>query len=70
VDDQFNEARISVIGAMISHDPESIAEAEKAVDTVMERFQDKTHGGYFLKADREWRIIDTHKSLKATDGIF
>ena len=70
VDDQFNEARISVIGAMISHDPESIAEAEKAVDTVMERFQDRTHGGYFLKADREWRIIDTHKSLKATDGIF
>ena len=31
-DDQFNEARISVIGAMISHDPESIAEAEQAVE--------------------------------------
>ena len=32
VEDQFNDARISVIGAMISHEPEAIADAEKAVD--------------------------------------
>jgi mannose/cellobiose epimerase-like protein (N-acyl-D-glucosamine 2-epimerase family) len=70
VEDQFNDARIHVIGAMISHDPEAIADAEKAVDTVMERFEDKTHGGYFLKADRDWRIIDKHKSLAETEGIF
>jgi hypothetical protein len=70
VEDQFNDARISVIGAMISHDPEAVADAEKAVDTVMERFQDKIHGGYFLKADRDWHIIDKHKSLVETDGIF
>jgi len=69
-DDQFNDARIPVIGAMISHDPESIADAEKAVDSVMERFADTTHGGYFLKADRQWRIIDNHKSLTATESIF
>lgn len=69
-EDQFNEARISVIGAMISHDPESIAEAEQAVERVIARFEDKTHGGYFAKTDRQWRIIDRHKSLRATDGIF
>ena len=70
VEDQFNDARIHVIGAMISHDPDAIADAEKAVDTVIERFQDKTHGGYFLKADRNWQIIDKHKSLAETEGIF
>jgi hypothetical protein len=70
VEDQLNDARIHVIGAMISHDPDAITDAEKAVDTVIERFQDKTHGGYFLKADRNWQIIDKHKSLAETDGIF
>jgi len=70
VDDQFNDARIHVIGAMISHDPDAIADAEKAVNAVMTRFEDTTHGGYFLKADRNWHIIDKNKSLADTEGIF
>jgi mannose/cellobiose epimerase-like protein (N-acyl-D-glucosamine 2-epimerase family) len=69
-EDQFNDARIPVIGAMISHDPESIAEAEQAVELVIGRFEDTAYGGYFSKADQQWRIIDRHKSLRQTDGIF
>ncbi len=54
--DQFNAARIHVIGAMITHDPETIVDAGKAVDQVIARFEDKRNGGYFFAADKNWNI--------------
>lgn len=70
VDDQFTAARTNVIGAMISHDPETIEDAENAVNEVIERFEDKRHGGYFLKADKDWNIVDRNKSLSEAEAIF
>jgi len=70
VDDQFTAARTNVIGAMISHDPETIKDAEKALNEVIERFEDKKHGGYFLKADKDWKIVDRNKSLSEAEAIF
>ncbi len=70
VEDQFIAARSHVMGAIISHDPETIADAEKVVVEVIRRFEDKKHGGYFLTADKDWKIIDNHKNLLAAESIF
>jgi mannose/cellobiose epimerase-like protein (N-acyl-D-glucosamine 2-epimerase family) len=69
-EEQFNAARISVIGAMITHDPETIKDAELAVDEVMDRFRDKDNGGYYSIADRDWNITGKEKSLAKTGSIF
>ena len=69
-EEQFTSARISVIGAMITHDPGAIRDAEKAVDEVMARFADTSNGGYFRTCDREWNIINREKSLQETSEIF
>ena len=69
-EEQFSAARIHVIGAMISHDPEDIKDAGKVVDEVIERFEDKRNGGYFLAADRNWNITQREKSLDKTSEIF
>jgi mannose/cellobiose epimerase-like protein (N-acyl-D-glucosamine 2-epimerase family) len=68
--DQFTAARTSVIGAMITHDPETIRDAEAAVGDVMKKFEDTRHGGYFLAADRQWNISNKDKSLNETGEIF
>ena len=70
VEDQFTAAHTHVIGAMISHDPEAIEDAEKVVNEVMERFEDKKHGGFFIKADKDWNIIDRNKSFSEVEAIF
>ncbi|MCX5896528.1 MAG: AGE family epimerase/isomerase, partial [Proteobacteria bacterium] len=70
VEDQFIAARSHVMGAMISHDPETIADAEKVVVEVIKRFEDTKHGGYFLTADKDWKIIDNHKNLLEAESIF
>lgn len=68
--EQFTAARTSVIGAMITHEPTAIEDAENAVKNVMQRFEDTRHGGYFSVADRNWKIIDTRKYLSATGELF
>ena len=70
VEEQFTAARTSVIGAMITHDPEAITDAEKAVDEVINRFADTSNGGYFRCADKDWNIIKREKSLQETSEIF
>ena len=55
---------------MITHDPETIKDAELAVDEVMDRFRDKDNGGYYSIADRDWNITGKEKSLTKTGGIF
>jgi mannose/cellobiose epimerase-like protein (N-acyl-D-glucosamine 2-epimerase family) len=69
-EEQFTAARTSVIGAMITHDPEAIKEGEEAVDQVIERFEDSEHGGFFRVADKDWTIIQSEKSLHETSEIF
>lgn len=69
-EEQFTAARTSVIGAMITHDPETVRDAETAVSDVMKKFEDKKHGGYFLAADRQWNISNKDKSLNETGEIF
>lgn len=70
VDDQFTSARSYVIGAMISHEPEAIKEAERVVKEVIDRFEDKRNGGFFLKADRNWNILDRKKGLSESEAVF
>lgn len=70
VEEQFTAARMHVIGAMITHDPETIRDAERAVSDVMKRFEDTRHGGYFLAADKDWNIINRKKCLYETGEIF
>ena len=65
-EEQFTAARSSVIGAMITHDPETIKDAVQAVDDVISRFEDTRSGGYFLAADKDWNIIKREKSLGET----
>src|SRR4030042_1181135 len=69
-EEQFSAARIHVIGAMITHDPEAIKDAGKVVDEVIERFEDKRNGGYFLSADKNWNIARREKNLDKTSAIF
>lgn len=69
-DEQFTAARTSVIGAMITHEPDSIKDAEQAVNDVISRFEDRQHGGYFLAAGPDWSIIRKEKNLKETGEIF
>jgi hypothetical protein len=68
--DQFMAARTHVIGAMITHDPETITDAEKVVGEVINRFEDTRRGGYFLAADKDWRIIKREKSLGEAGELF
>ena len=68
-DEQFSSARTSVIGAMITHDPEDIRDAELAVNDVMSRFEDRLHGGYFMAADKDWRICKKEKSLRESGEL-
>lgn len=68
--EQFTAARTSVIGAMITHDPEAIQDGEKAVDEVLSRFEDGKYGGYFRAADKDWKITQREKSLHETSEIF
>jgi mannose/cellobiose epimerase-like protein (N-acyl-D-glucosamine 2-epimerase family) len=68
--DQFSAARISVIGAMITHDHDAIIDAGKAVDEVIARFEDKKNGGYFYAADKDWNITCREKNLDKTSEIF
>ncbi len=69
-EEQFTAARTSVIGAMLTHDPEVIAEAERAVSDVINRFEDVRNGGYYFAADSDWNIIKREKSLSVTGEIF
>ena len=69
-EEQFNAARMHVIGAMITHDPESIKDAGEAVDEVIGRFEDTKNGGYFLAADKDWNITKREKNLGETSEIF
>ena len=69
-EEQFTAARTSVIGAMITHDPEAIEDGEKAVDEVLSRFEDTKNGGYFRAADKDWKITQREKSLHETSEIF
>jgi mannose/cellobiose epimerase-like protein (N-acyl-D-glucosamine 2-epimerase family) len=69
-EEQFNSARMHVIGAMITHDPESIKDAGEAVEEVIGRFEDTKNGGYFLAADKDWNITKREKSLGETSEIF
>ena len=62
-EEQFTAARTSVIGAMITHDPEAIKEGEVAVDQVISRFEDGKNGGFFRAADKDWKITQREKSL-------
>ena len=68
--EQFTAARVSVIGAMITHEASAIEDAENAVKKVMQRFEDTRHGGYFSVADRAWKIIDARKNLVAIGELF
>ena len=70
VEEQFSAARTNVIGAMITHDPEAITDAEEAVDEVINRFEDKKNGGYYLAADKGWTITRKEKNLSHTSEIF
>jgi len=69
-DEQFNDARTQVIGAMLTHDPDAILDAQAAVDSVMARFEDPEFGGFFFMAEQDWRISKTEKSLGLTADIF
>jgi mannose/cellobiose epimerase-like protein (N-acyl-D-glucosamine 2-epimerase family) len=69
-DEQFNDARTQVIGAMITHDPDAIVEAQAAVEKVMARFEDPQSGGFFFMAERDWKISKKEKSLGLTGEIF
>ena len=69
-EEQFTAARSSVIGAMITHDPETIKDAVQAVGDVISRFEDTRSGGYFLAADKDWNITKREKSLGETAEIF
>jgi mannose/cellobiose epimerase-like protein (N-acyl-D-glucosamine 2-epimerase family) len=69
-EEQFTAARTSVIGAMITHDPEAIKDAAQAVSEVIKRYEDTSHGGYFLAADRDWNITKKEKNLGETAEIF
>ncbi len=69
-EEQFSAARISVIGAMISHDHDAIIDAGKAVDEVITRFEDTKNGGYFFSADKNWNITRREKNLDKTSDIF
>ena len=69
-EEQFTAARTSVIGAMITHDPEAIKEGEEAVDQVIKRFEDSKNGGFFRAADKDWNITQREKSLHETSEIF
>jgi mannose/cellobiose epimerase-like protein (N-acyl-D-glucosamine 2-epimerase family) len=69
-EDQFTAARSHVIGAMITHEPEVIKDAELVVNDVIKRYQDTTNGGYFLAADHNWNISKREKSLNETGDIF
>ncbi len=69
-EDQFSSARSYVIGAMLSHDPEVIKDAELEVNNVISRFEDSLNGGFFLAADRFWNITAKEKNLGRTGDIF
>jgi mannose/cellobiose epimerase-like protein (N-acyl-D-glucosamine 2-epimerase family) len=69
-EEQFSAAHTHVIGAMITHEPETIKDAEQAIGDVIERFEDKQSGGYFLAADKDWQITKREKSLLHTGDIF
>ena len=69
-DEQFTAARVSVIGAMLSHDHDTILDAEKAVSQAAGRFEDSRYGGYFRAADKDWKIIKSEKSLHETGELF
>jgi len=68
--DQFIAARSSVIGAMLTHEPDTIREAEQAVTEVMQRFEDTSTGGYFSAADQQWQIVDSTKNLITAGELF
>ena len=68
--EQFTAARTSVIGAMMTHEPSAIKDAENAVNTVIQRFEDTRYGGYFSIAGRNWEIIDSRKNFIATGELF
>ena len=69
-EEQYTAARVSVIGAMLSHDHDAILEAEKAVSEVAARFEDARHGGYFSAADKSWRITRREKDLNSAGELF
>jgi mannose/cellobiose epimerase-like protein (N-acyl-D-glucosamine 2-epimerase family) len=69
-EEQFSAARSHVIGAMMTHDPESIKDAEEVVRNVLKSYEDNRHGGYFLAADKDGNITKREKNLVETSDIF
>lgn len=69
-DDQFLWARTNVFQNMMTGDPASRDKAKALVDLAIEKFEDKTHGGFYAKATSEWKIQDKDKNLHLIDSAF
>ncbi len=69
-EEQFAAARSHVIGAMMTHDPENIKDAEEVVRHVLRSYEDNRNGGYFLAADKDGNITKREKNLVETSDIF
>ena len=69
-EDQFSLALTNVFQNMMTGNPVSRDNAKELVDLILEKLEDKTNGGFYKKATKDWQIEDKDKSLHLISSAF
>ena len=69
-EDQFSLALTNVFQNMMTGNPVSRDRAKDLVDLTINKFEDKTNGGFYQKATKDWKIEDKDKSVHLISSSF
>jgi len=69
-EDQFLLARTNVFQNMMTGDPAARDKAKDLVDLTIDKFEDKTNGGFYQKTTKDWKIEEKDKSLHLISSAF